>query len=40
MYIDGILVYSRTIEEHTQHFKELLRKLRDNKLYANGVKKE
>ena len=34
VFIDDILVYSRTIEEHELHLKIALEKLRENKLYA------
>ena len=34
VFIDDILVYSRTMEEHELHLKILLEKLRKNKLYA------
>ena len=34
VFIDDILVYSRTMEEHELHLKILLEKLREKKLYA------
>ena len=37
-YIDDILVYSKTAEEHARYLEVVLRKLKDNKLYANGEK--
>ena len=40
VYIDDILVFSKTAEEHAQHLAIVLQKLRDNKLYANGEKSE
>ena len=40
VYIDDILVFSKTAEEHAQHLAVVLQKLRDNKLYANGEKSE
>ena len=39
-YIDDILVFSKTAEEHARHLEAVLRKLRDNELYANGEKSE
>jgi hypothetical protein len=38
IYIDDILVYSKTTEDHVQKLEAVLRKLRDNKLYSNGGK--
>lgn len=40
VYIDDILVFSKTAEEHARHLEAVLKKLRDNKLYANGEKSE
>ena len=39
-YIDDILIYSKTEEEHLQHIKQVLEILRKNKLYAKGSKCE
>ena len=36
VYIDVILVYSKTTEEHARHLEVVLQKLKNNKLYANG----
>ena len=38
IYIDDILVYSKTAKEHTEHLEKVLQKLRSNKLYAKGDK--
>ena len=38
IYIDDILVYSKTAEEHAEHLKKVFQKLRSNKLYAKGDK--
>jgi hypothetical protein len=40
VYIDDILVFSRSKEEHAKHLEIVLKKLRDNKLYANLEKNE
>ena len=37
VYLDDIIIYSKTLEEHVGHFWEVFRTLRDNQLY---VKKE
>jgi hypothetical protein len=38
IYLDDILIASRTPEEHERHLAEVLRILADNKLYANCAK--
>ena len=40
VYLDDILIYSRTWEEHVRHIKEVLDRLRANKLYAKMSKCE
>jgi hypothetical protein len=40
VYIDDILIFSRSKEEHAKHLEIVLKKLRDNKLYANLEKSE
>jgi hypothetical protein len=34
VFIDDILIYSRTMEEHEEHFHLVLQCLRENKLYG------
>jgi hypothetical protein len=40
VFIDDILVYSRSEEEHDEHLRLVLQKLRDHKLYAKLSKCE
>ncbi|XP_071900995.1 uncharacterized protein [Coffea arabica] len=40
VFIDDILVYSKTREEHEQHLKEVLQTLREHQLYAKFSKCE
>jgi hypothetical protein len=40
VFIDDILVYSRNREEHEQHLRLVLQKLRENQLYAKLSKCE
>jgi hypothetical protein len=37
-FIDGILVYSKSEEEHEEHLRLVLRNLRDHRLYAKFSK--
>jgi hypothetical protein len=34
VFIDDILIYSKTEEEHEEHLRFVLQKLRENQLYA------
>ena len=38
IYLDDILIYSDTLEEHRRHICEVLLRLQNNKLYARGDK--
>lgn len=38
IYIDDILIYSRNQEEHDKHVKEVIRRLKENGLFANAEK--
>jgi hypothetical protein len=40
IYIDDILVYSKIVKEHVEHFEYVLNKLQQNKLFVNRVKIE
>ena len=40
VFVDDILVYSSTQEEHEQHLRKVLARLRENKLYAKFSKCE
>lgn len=40
VFIDDILVYSKTQEEHKQHLRLALQRLRDQQLYAKFFKCE
>ena len=38
VYVDDILIYSNNLKEYKSHIKEVLRRLRENKLYASPSK--
>ena len=38
VFIDGILIYSKTEEEHKEHLKIVLQELRDHQLFAKFSK--
>jgi len=38
IYLDDILIYSDNLEDHKRHMKEILKRLRDNRLYASPTK--
>ena len=40
MFIDDILIYSKNNEEHAQHLRIVLTRLREHKLYAKFSKCE
>ena len=40
VFIDNILVFSKTKEEHAEHLRLVLKKLREHKLYAKRSKCE
>jgi hypothetical protein len=40
VFIDDILVFSKTVEEHEEHLRLVLEKLRSNHLYAKFSKCE
>jgi hypothetical protein len=40
VFIDDILIYSKNEEEHAEHLRVVLQRLRDHKLYANFSKCE
>jgi len=40
VFIDDILIYSENIEEHAEHLRIVLEKLRRNQLYAKVSKCE
>lgn len=40
VYLDDIIIYSNTLEEHVQHLKKVFQVLRENELYINREKCE
>ena len=38
VYLDNILIYSDNSEDHERHVREVLRRVRNNKLYAQADK--
>ena len=40
VFIDDILLFSKTKEQHTEHLRLVLQKLREHKLYAKQSKCE
>uniref|UniRef100_A0A674NT72 ribonuclease H n=1 Tax=Takifugu rubripes TaxID=31033 RepID=A0A674NT72_TAKRU len=40
VYLDDILIFSRSLEEHVGHVREVLKRLLENKLYAKAEKCE
>jgi hypothetical protein len=40
IYIEDILIYSSSLEEHAEHLRKVFQKLRENKLYAKLEKCE
>jgi hypothetical protein len=40
VFIDDILIYSKTKEDHDNHIRVILQRLRDHRLYAKFLKCE
>ena len=39
-FLDDLLIYSRTLEDHVEHLCRVLQRLRKGKLYAKASKRE
>lgn len=40
IYIDGIFIYSKSVEEHARHLEYVMQKPKENDLYANRATSE
>ena len=40
VFLDDILIYSKTLEDHAIHLRKVLQKLRDHQLYTKASKWE
>ena len=40
VFLDDILIYSKTLEDHAIHIRKVLHKLQDHQLYAKASKWE
>ena len=40
VFLDDLLIYSRTPEDHAEHLRQVLQRLWENKLYAKASKCE
>ena len=38
IFLDDLLIYSRSIEDHAEHLRQVLQRLRDYKLFAKASK--
>jgi len=38
IYLDNILIYLDNMDDHKKHVKEVLKRLRENRLYASPTK--
>ena len=37
IFLDDVLIYSANIQEHCEHLRKVLNKLREHRLYANPL---